>query len=460
MARKKTKKFAETPTAAEREALTTEVAREETWERQVVDGGRWVLNIGDRVVASKFSGDYEQYRTIYNDAQVMALWTARRNRLLGIGYSVVVDGAQSDERLAEIEAFCNAALADIDCLNGILAAMMNAIVEGFKVVEIVWRIDPDGIRIGQLLVKPSQFFRFDRDGRMYWRTARAMPLKPIEDEAYKFVVLSHLGGDNDRHGYGIGEALYWPVWQKKENVRFWMVLNERAGGPIWTARVSAGKRSEEMDAIGAELRKVKGNTVLVTREGFTLEPVQINVENFSRSFDATVQFCNNEIAKVIASQNMTSGDSQQSGGGARAAVQVGASTEASITRADAKLIEEAMTKVVRWMVDMNFGSEYSPLASFRFALESANIDPDRFSLVIQRIANGAFSLPVSMRRIREGLSLPPPINEEDAVVIGGAIAQGAPAVGDVASASDAIPPSASGGAERPTRLRNRRFDTA
>ncbi|MER2635162.1 MAG: DUF935 family protein, partial [Rhizobiaceae bacterium] len=186
-----------------------------------------ILLPGDPTLAA-LGGDPSVYRQLLRDDQVASTLQQRALALTSREWEVQPGGPKRADKQAA--AFLEEELARIDW-DRITRKMLYGVFYGHAVGEVLWRIRDDG-RIGilDIRVRRCERFRFDRDGRL-----RLLKLGAPQGEimpARKFWTFSFGGeDDDDPYGRGLASYLYWPVWLKRNAVRFWAIALEKFAMP-------------------------------------------------------------------------------------------------------------------------------------------------------------------------------------------------------------------------------------
>ena len=92
------------------------------------------------------------------------------------------------------------------------------------------------LTIGQIKVRDRARFCFNYEGEMFLKKDALTKVKmPLDN----FWVLS-LGADHDDNPYGEGlaHALYWPVFFKRNCIKFWLIFLEKFSMPTGVAKLS------------------------------------------------------------------------------------------------------------------------------------------------------------------------------------------------------------------------------
>nr|WP_232365130.1 DUF935 family protein [Salinimonas marina] len=257
-----------------------------------------------------------------------------------------------DEKVAE---FVRANLR-IMRLDRITDRMLYAIHYGYAVGEIIWAYSDKlkAVVVDTIKVRDRSRFRFGTNGELYLLKpgvkAELMPAK-------KFWVFD-VGSDNDDNPYGEGlaAALYWPVFFKRNGIKFWMIYLEKFGMPTAAAKLSQAQMNDphQVSLALSVLDAIQADSGVVIPEDFMVELLEAS-RSGTADYNMLRQAMDASIAKIILSQTMTTdnGSSQS-----QATVHKGVKDE--VVKSDADLICQSFNEqVIKQLIDINYpGAEY------------------------------------------------------------------------------------------------------
>jgi phage gp29-like protein len=358
---------AEPPTMAElspREDLLNPIERAAA---KVADPYVTLLTTEDSVLQAKGGhGNLKIYTELLRDDQVATAWGQRRLALTSCE-TVVEPGADD----AASKAAADALRAELEALDwdGITEKMLFAAFYGWGVAEILWAPGRDGraVSFGGIKVRDRARFRTDVQGGVYlWVSTTGWVQMPPK----KFWWVTH-GADNSDQPYGLGLAhqLYWPVFFKRNDVKFWLVFLERFGQPTAIAKLT---HAQIMDTtIGADgktnrqralemLRQIATDAgVVVPADDERGNPV-VSLLEAARSgaadYEALVARMNEAISKVVVGQTMTVDN-----GSSRSQAEVHAGVKQQLVASDSDLLCGTFNDgPVQWWTEWNFPGATAP----------------------------------------------------------------------------------------------------
>lgn len=312
-----------------------------------------LLHTTDSVLQSK--GGIENlrvYRELLRDDQVATTWAQRRLALTACDM-VVEPGAEdaaSKAAAVELEAELKALPWD-----DITDKMLYSVFYGWGVAEVLWRPNGNRVSFGAIRVRDRGRFRFDIDRNLYlWTMRGGWEVMPDR----KFWTIT-TGADNHDEPYGLGlaHALYWPVFFKRNDIKFWLMFLEKFGMPTAVAKIPAGQIGDPDTVQKAleMLRQIATDAGVVVPDTATvelLEAARSGTADYKGMHDAM----NAAISKIVVGQTMTTDN-----GSSRAQGEVHERVAQKIVEADSDLLSESFNAgPVKWWTEWNFPGAAAP----------------------------------------------------------------------------------------------------
>lgn len=361
--------------------------------------------------AGQYTGDADQRRMIAQDQQVASCMQTRKSSLLSVPFDVVASPDAPDGLREE----CAAMLDAIEDRYEFLAAMLDhAVLFGCSVGEVTWDVVNGKIAPVDLIVRPRNWFKFGPDGKMY--LCRGQNMKPEyldEDGQYWgcYLTMSFNAANNDRSGRGLDRVLWYSVWGIAENLKYWLIHNDKYAMPTLWAKVP-GDDSRRTAAL-AKLQGWASQGAVVTDPETELQFLAANNRNSADMYGELMRILEARISKVILGQTMTSGDVAETGSGSYASAKVGAGVMESIVRGDARMVDNLLTKLVRWYIELNHGADVARTITVRHNFESERVSMRDRSLIWQSIAFAGLNFDTSLAAFRKEMNMPEPAGPDD-----------------------------------------------
>lgn len=305
------------------------------------------LLVPDDNILRQKGGDLEIYKDLLRDDQVASTFQQRRDAVTSTEWVVDPGGdAAIDQEAAD---FIKEQLQVI-AWDDVTDKALYGIFYGHNVAEIMYQRQGNRIGWQWIKVRDRARFAYGEAGDLY--------LKPKVGGRYekmpprKFWTFN-TGADNHDQPYGLGLAhkLYWPVFFKRNDIKFWLVFLERYASPTGLAKMPAGQyqdkkmRREVLQA----LKDMSSEGQIVVPDGTDLSFMEsiysgtADYENMKDAMDAA-------IAKIVLSQTMTTDN-----GSSRSQSETHKSVRDEVIKSDADLVCESFNRgPVLWLTALNF----------------------------------------------------------------------------------------------------------
>lgn len=335
--------------------VTEEIARPETpsdprVRTYMTDAYADILIPKDTVLAQR-GRDYKVYREVLRDDQCKSCFQQRQDAQIAADWEV----EPASESATDVAAadFVREQLNSIE-FDRIYRGMHFGVWYGYAVGECLWDYDGRFVVLKDIRVRERERFAFDAKRRLYLRSSAGDELMPER----KFWVVS-TGADHDDEPYGLGLAhyAYWPVFFKRNDIKFWLVFQEKFAAPTVKGTVSGGVFNDpgQRAAVLKQLRAFSTDTAIVLPEGVTVELLEA-ARSGATSYAELAKVMDQALSKIILSQTMTTDD-----GSSRAQAEVHAGVRDMVVKADADLLCGSFNRqVVRWLTEWNFPGAQPP----------------------------------------------------------------------------------------------------
>lgn len=348
------------------------------------------------------------------DGHLHAVLQTRLNGLLGLRRRVVPGGGGS-AKAARAAELVRVVLQDVPRLDEMLRALLDGISKGFAAVELVWDYDTAGRLVPvDWIAHPQEWFAFTMEGAL---RLLAPPFQnaghPADDEHLppsagrhsvaasssfaapdrKFIVLRFGADARNPYGRGLCQRAYWLYWLKKNALKQWALFNERYGAPTALARYGPGTAPEERRELRDMLAALQTDSCLVIPESVELSLLEAGRGATSgETFRHFLDWCNDEISKVVVGATLTSGEGRRSGSLALGSVHQ--LVRQDYIEADARLLEQVLAdSLLRWICELNLGQGFpAPHLAIETAMPQ---DPQQRLAVDQELLRLGVRLPES-----------------------------------------------------------------
>lgn len=304
----------------------------------------------NRVLIEEAGGRWGDYADLLREPQVHACLQVRKMALVGHPWSLVPASPGADKATG---AWLTGLMERLDW-PGLLGSLMDAIVLGFKVAEIIWTHEDGRWVPAEVKVRPNERFGFGTNGALHLADTTTRRMEPVMEQG-KFLVATWGPRDGNRYGSGLGEMLYYLAWFKRENLKFWLIFNDKHAYPTPVAALPEGSSDTEMRRMRDELARLRDQSVIVHRQGTEIRYLEAERHSSVETFHDLIEFCNAEIAKVVLGQTLTTATPHGASTGSYALGRVHNSVREDIAAGDASWASALAGRLIGWILDLNEG---------------------------------------------------------------------------------------------------------
>lgn len=366
-----------------------------------------ILNNPDKVIKSESGGKgIELFEDLLSDDKVGSTLQTRKLAVIGKEWEVIpASEKRQDQKIAdyvrEVLANCN--------YDAARKALLSGVVMGFKPAEIMWEYSEGDIWIKEIIGRASRRFVFTTDRCMRMLTLQNM----IEGEELpdrKFIVFTNTSDNGSPYGDGLGRMLYWPVWFKKNAIKFWLIFADKFGSPTAVGEYPTGTLKPKQDELLRALEAIQQESAIVIPEGMAVRLLEATRGGSVNTYELLCAFMNSAIAQIMLGQTLTS---EIGGTGSYAASKTHEEVRQDYIKADADALCEAQNNtLIRWIVDYNFpGVTKYPKVWIRTEPETdlkALVDRDKIIAV-------DMGVPVTAKYVYDTYGIPEPKEGEEII---------------------------------------------
>lgn len=321
----------------------------------LIDG---MIQNPDEILQMKGAHDLQIYKEILRDDQVASVFQQRQNATVNAEY-YVDEASDSADDVAAAE-YIRKQLTMLD-FDEITRKMLYAVHYGYAIAEKIYNPELiDGqIFLSAIKVRDRGRFKFDVDHDLYLHENN----KKIKMPLNKFWVHSVGGETHDNpYGQGIAHALYWPVFFKRNCIKFWLIFLEKFGMPTVQVKMNRAQMDDpEMKELAHEIiDAIQVDSGVIVPEDFVVELIEasrsgsVDYSGFEDRMDAA-------ISKVILSQTMTTDN-----GSSRSQAEVHNEVKLEVIKTDADLLCASFNQqIVNDLVALNFVNATPPTVNRR-----------------------------------------------------------------------------------------------
>jgi phage gp29-like protein len=289
------------------------------------------------------------YDDLERDPWVYACLHKRKMAVIGRPWIVEpASSARVDKKAADmVRAHLNALDFDTACYH-----LLDAVLKGRSAGEIMWQVDGNELRPGEIRPRDGRRFSFDDQGALRLLTV-ASPLygEPVPDK--KFVVHRFGAKDGNPHGLGIGQKLWWPVYFKRQGLSFWLQFLDKFGAPTAIGKYQAGV---DINQLEDALRRIAHDAGVALPEGAAVELLEAK-RGGNATHEHLVRYMDEQIGAAILGE----GGHKGSGGELASAALLRNEMRLELVQADADLLTGTLgATLIAWDVALNMPGANPP----------------------------------------------------------------------------------------------------
>lgn len=312
-----------------------------------------IMAAGDTVLSTRGGGDYSIYEDIARDDQVK---TCRQQRELAlIGKEWWVEPGDSSRKAKKAADRLEAALNRLPW-DDKTQKMLSAVLYGYAVAEVMWASDGRDITLADIKVRNRRRFGFLPSGELRMRTlANQMDGEALPPAKF-WAFACGADHDDEPYGLGLGHSLYWPVFFKKNGLKFWLTFLEKFGQPTAVGKFPAGASDTEKNRLLQALASIQSSTAIRIPEGMVIELLEAT-RSGTADYTALYDRMNAAISKVYLGHTGSTDATPGRLGGEDNAGDV----REDLIKADADLICGSFNRgPARWLTYYNDGADVAP----------------------------------------------------------------------------------------------------
>ncbi len=301
-----------------------------------------------------------------------------------------------------VESVVNA----IPLFDQVLFQLLHGIHYGFRCAEIMWEVSEGDVWVQKIIARQPKYFSFDIHGnpRLLTITSPLMGEELPERKIQRFI---YPGGDDNPYGQGLGQRLYWWDWFKRNNVKFWVLFNEKFGSPTAVGKYPNGSERGIKDKLLEVLAAIQQESGIIIPEGQEVSLLEAARTSSTSTYKELCDYCDSQASKCIVGQTLTT---QVGATGSYAASQTHMEVKDEIIEADADLLCFYLNnELLRWICDFNIpGLKRDEYPQMWIKCEEG----DDLNTLIDRDKKIAASIDVPARYFYETYDIPEPVDGE------------------------------------------------
>lgn len=314
----------------------------------------------DRMLALEgYAPDLKLFDSLLDDDVAMSTFQQRRLDVISCDW--VVEAGADDAKSKAAADHLRDQLKRISW-DSICDKMLYSVWYGYAVAEPIYEIGADGLLQLQTIYVPNRaWFAFNNAGELRLR-AHDQP-EGLEVPDRKFWTIRS-GGSHDGQHYGVGLAhwCYWPVYFKKNGLRFWALFLEKFGMPTLLGKFPPGweNDNEKLGQLLTALSAVGTDAAVIVPQDADVAPMEgQRGGSGSSSYKEFLDAMDAALTRIVLSQTMTSNAEAAGLGSGQANVHERKGL--AVAQSDSDLLAESFNNsVAKWLTEWNFPGAAMP----------------------------------------------------------------------------------------------------
>ena len=268
----------------------------------------------DSVLQRRGGGNYEIYDEILRDDQVHATL----DQLFGVVTSAEVDVQPGGKKKADIAAAAmieeylegvnssetalekQRAVAPLSGFDQVIHSMMYGKFYGHAVAENMWSKDGRFIALDGLKVRKARRFGFSTKSELKLITSNNPEGEFLPSRKFWSYTV-HSDNTDDPYGLGLAHWLYWPVFFKRNGLKFWLMFLEKFGQPTAIGTYPGNATDPEKQKLLGALRAITTDSGIIMPQGMEMSLLEAT-RSGTADYSALYKTMNEMISKVVLGQ--------------------------------------------------------------------------------------------------------------------------------------------------------------
>ena len=375
--------------------------------------GKTTLNPDKTLKYESGGKGIELYEDLLRDSEVQSALQTRKLAVVGREWEVLP--ASDDAEDIKIADLVKEVLLNCN-YDAARQSLLSGVVLGFKCAEVMWEYSEGDIWIKEIIGKASRRFVFDLQGRLRLLTLQNM-IEGMEVPDRKFVVFRNISDNGSYYGDGLGRSLYWPVWFRKNGIKFWAIFCDKFGSPTAVGKYPPGTPKEKQNDLLDAVNAIQQESGIAIPENMIIEFLEATRAGSINTYETFCAYNDKAINKVLLGHSAANESTPGKLGNENQAGDI----RRDYIKSDADVLCECQNNsLIKWIVDYNFPPESSNRGSREYPKVWIRTEPeedlkplvDRDVILVRDIG-----LKVGVKYFYETYGIPMPEEGEELVVI-------------------------------------------
>jgi phage gp29-like protein len=234
------------------------------------------------------------------------------------------------------------------------AFVLGGVLNGRHFAEVMWASrDAQTVAVEVRSRDPRQFaFAKGQYGYVLRHLTKDNMISGTEVDRKKILAWSHGGLDGNPYGRALGRVLWWPVWFKRNGIRFWLKFVDRFAAPKPTGKYPRGATRDQIAELRAALSAIANETEIAIPEGMLIEYLEAAQSGTIDTYESLCNYMDGQISRAVLGETGTT--DQTGSGGSRARDQVGNEVRLEGAKALADSLSTTFNRLAAWITEYNY----------------------------------------------------------------------------------------------------------
>ncbi|MDH7604729.1 MAG: DUF935 family protein [Melioribacter sp.] len=294
--------------------------------------------------------NFDFYRDLLTDPHLSATFRQRKSQVMQMGWEIenIEDNNLKNELIDWLSKLN---------LNKIYDDILDALLFGFSVIEIIWEIKDNKFVPVDLIEKPQEWFIFDKNNTLKIRNKKFGYYEFAEGEDlpdYKFILVQNNPDYNNPYGERLLSKVYWPVMFKRASFEKWHNYSEKFGTPFLLGYYSDIMTEQEKNDLLDKIEEAIENNIALIKQGTILEFKESMKYQAGDIFENMIELQNKEISKAVLGETLTI---EVERSGSYKAAEIHKEMLEYLGLSDKKLVEAAFNTLIKFYMQINYGKD-------------------------------------------------------------------------------------------------------
>ena len=291
---------------------------------------------------------------LLTDSHLESVWSVRCSAASGAEWFCAAGGDGNGAKEKEAAQVFAEQLGSLD-IPRIIEEMMDAVAYGYSPLEVIWLPDNGRWGIGDIVGKPPQWFEFDQENHLVFRTG-VIGTEPLPEN--RFLIARHRPSYANPYGVKAFSKCYWPATFKKNGFRWWTVFVEKYGGAFMYGKYpnNAGEQYKAELLTALERMIADAVAIMPAESEITIDSLA-GKGSVSTVHKEYIEACNKEISKAVLGQTLTT---DIGSAGSYAAAQAHDLVRKDLAASDRVRISECFNRLAAVWSFYNYGGGVAP----------------------------------------------------------------------------------------------------